>query len=291
MIVNPQLFNYKLIIGSLIVAVVSLSVFGFTTYETEKTQQQFLEQEKKLVEGELSQMLENYDEITESSVILSQQLLVAKKHTTSALEKLRLLKSDFSVFARFKTEFYELKSRNNFLFKTVDSLTVLNDRLKRDKILSDDKLDQQKNANKSLSTLNASLKKTIKKGALLTANSFHAKAFKSETKETTKASQANRFEVCFTLAENTLTEKGAKELYIQILNPLNNVIADKGTAQFGEFLLFYSNKQHINYNNKVIDVCTNIEARHNDKPFIKGVYYVSVFHKDRKLGSTQVVLD
>lgn len=293
MIVNPQFFNYRLIIGSLIVTIVFLSAFSFNTYESEKAQQQFLEQEKNLVEGELSQMISKYDELSTDGNIISEQLSVARKNTKAALEKLRLVKSDFSVFSRFKSELALIKEKNNSLFITIDSIARLNERLERDKLIAHNDLNQQKEVNTSLLKMNESLIKKIEKGALLTANSFSAKAFKfgSNGAATTKAAQTNHIDVCFTLAENILTKKGAKEIYIQILNPLNNVIADKGAVKFGESLLIYSDKQLINYNNDVIDICTTIEAKKDDKPFAKGTYYVSVFHNDRKLGSTQFVLN
>ncbi|TXE08979.1 hypothetical protein ES711_03325 [Gelidibacter salicanalis] len=293
MIVNPQLFNYKLIIGSLIVALVALSVFSFTTYESEKAQQHFLKQEQQLVEHELSEMLDKYDAISDSSDLLSQQLMVAKNSTKSALEKLRLLEGDFSVFSRFKSDFSELKSRNNVLFKTIDSLASAHNNLKLDHQNTVSSLNQEKKSNASLLETNATLNKKIESGSKLTANSIQATVFKIgiPSVETSKASQANRIDVCFTLAENALTEPGSKEIYIQILNPLNNVIADKGAITFGESLLLYSDKQLITYNNKSIQVCTSIVAKENDKPFAKGVYFVNVFHKDRKLGATQVVLN
>lgn len=293
MIVNPQFFNYRLIIGSLIVTIVFLSVFSFNAYESEKAQQQFLEQEKNLVEGELSQMISKYDELSDNGSIISQQLSVAKKNTKTALEKLRLVRSDFSVFSRFKSELALIKEKNTSLFNTIDSIAIINERLERDKLMAYNDLNQQKEVNTSLLKMNESLNKKIEKGALLTANSFSAKAFKfgSNGAATNKAAQTNHIDVCFTLAENALTKKGTKEIYIQILNPLNNVIADKGAVKFGESLLIYSDKQLINYTNDVIDVCTTIEAKKDDKPFAKGTYYVSVFHNDRKLGSTQVVLN
>lgn len=293
MIVNPQFFNYRLIIGSLIVTIVFLSVFSFNAYESEKAQQQFLEQEKNLVEGELSQMISKYDELSDNGSIISQELSVAKKNTKTALEKLRLVRSDFSVFSRFKSELALIKEKNTSLFNTIDSIAIINERLERDKLMAYNDLNQQKEVNTSLLKMNESLNKKIEKGALLTANSFSAKAFKfgSNGAATNKAAQTNHIDVCFTLAENALTKKGTKEIYIQILNPLNNVIADKGAVKFGESLLIYSDKQLINYTNDVIDVCTTIEAKKDDKPFAKGTYYVSVFHNDRKLGSTQVVLN
>lgn len=63
MIVNPQFFNYRLIIGSLFVTIAVLAVIGFTYYESGKEHQQSLEQEKNLVETELSQTIERYDDV------------------------------------------------------------------------------------------------------------------------------------------------------------------------------------------------------------------------------------
>ena len=293
MIVNPQLFSYKIIIGSLIVAITFIGVFSFNTYQSNKAQQLFLEQEKKLVESELSQMILRYDEISHTSGILSEQYDSAKKNTQIALEKLRVMKSDFSVFTRFKSELYAIKSKNTSLFKTLDSINLVNERLKNENQLAHYALDKQKMVNNSLARTNESLKSTIEKAALLSANSIKAKAYRSgvNATETTKAAQANRIDVCFTLAENLLTEKGMKEIYIQILNPLNNVISNKGAIEFGTLLLIYSDKQLINYDNQVIDICTTINSERSDQPFEKGTYYVSVFHKERKLGNTQIVLN
>lgn len=293
MIINPQLFSYKIIIGSLIVAIGAIGIFSYKTYESNKAQQLFLKQEKKLVENELSQMILRYDEINLSSSTLATQLDSARTTAQTALDKLRSMDSDWTVFTRFKSELSEIKSRNNLLLKTLDSISLLNERLENDRLVAHDALDKQKRVNTSLLKVNESLNSTIKKASLLTANSLQAKAYKSsiDNEGTNKASQAHRIDVCFTLAENELAEKGMKEIYIQILNPLNNVIGNKNAVEFGESLLIYSDKQLINYDNERIDICTTIEASKNDKPFEKGTYYVSVFHKERKLGNTQIVLN
>lgn len=293
MIVNPQVFNYRLIIGSLVITMASIGVFGFNVYESNKAEQRFLEQEKKLVESELSQMISRYDALNMTGTLLSSKLDSAKINTTAALEKLRLLKGDLSVLSQFKSELSAIKNKNTALFEAVDSITASNQRLHHDKLLAYNALDEQKKVNNSLKKINASLHKTLEKGALLSANSFKATAYKSgkNKSKTLKAAQANRIDVCFTIAENALAEKGTKDIYIQILNPLNNVMANKGTVKFGKFLLNYSDRQVINYTNDVLEVCTSIQADSSDQPFAKGTYYVSVFLKERKLGSTQLVLN
>ena len=91
MIVNPQSFNYRLIIGSLIVAVTILTVYSFTSFQSIRAHEQFLEQEKKLVESELSQMITRYDDVSISNDLLSAQLEEAKFNTKIALDSLRLL--------------------------------------------------------------------------------------------------------------------------------------------------------------------------------------------------------
>lgn len=294
MIVNPQLFNYRLIIGSLIVAVTVLSVYSYTNYQSIRTHQQFLEQEKKLVESELSQMITRYDDVAISNDIIASQLEVAKKDTKLALDSLSMLRSDLSVLSRFKQQLFGLRLKNKSLFKAVDSLDLANQNLKEEQLVAHNELEKQRRANTSLLKENKNLNESIEKGALLTANSFDAKSYSKilgKKRPSFNAKKVDNIEVCFTLAENSLTEQGEKEIYIQIVNPQNNVMSDKGAITFGNSSLIYSLKKIVDYNNEVIDLCVDVEADTDEKPLTKGTYFINVFNKERKLGSTQVELN
>ena len=294
MIVNPQLFNYRLIIGSLIVAVTVLSVFSYTNYQSIRTQQQFLEQEKKLVESELSQMITRYDDVSISNDIIASELEVAKKDTKRALDSLSMLKSDLTVISRFKNQLYDLKLKKNSLLNAIDSLNIANQNLKDENSIAFNKLVNQKKVNHSLIKENEYLNRSLEKGALLTANSFEAKSYYKvlgKKRSSDLAKKVDQIEVCFTLAENSLTEQGEKEIYIQIVNPQNNVVSDKGSISFGDNSLIYSLKKIVEYDNQVVDVCVDIEADADEKPLTKGTYFINVFNKDRKLGSTEVKLN
>lgn len=294
MIVNPQFFNYRLIIGSLIVAVTVLSVFSYTNYQSIKTHQQFLEQEKKLVESELSQMITRYDEVSISNDIIASELEDAKKDTKLALDSLSMLRSDLSVISRFKEQLYGLKLKNKTLFNAIDSLDLANQNLEEEKLIAYTELVNQRRVNNTLLEENEYLNRSIEKGAILTANSFEATSYfkiLGKKRASNLAKKVDQIEVCFTLAENSLTEQGEKEIYIQIVNPQNNVVSDKGAISFGDNSLIYSSKKTVQYNNKVIDICVDIEADADEKPLTKGTYFINVFNKDRKLGSTQVNLN
>ncbi|MBO6605596.1 hypothetical protein [Psychroserpens sp.] len=293
MIVNPQSFNYRLIIGSLIVAVTILTVYSFTSFQSIRAHEQFLEQEKKLVESELSHMITRYDKVSVSNDLLSAQLEEAKLNTKITLDSLRLLRSDLSVLTKYRGQLYSLKLKNKELFNTIDSLNTVNQSLEQDKLLAYNELKKQQLANSSLIKENEVLEKSLEKGALLTANSFYAKGYQKflgAKRPSVKAKRVQSIEVCFTLAENALTIAGEKELYIQIVNPKNNVVADKGSINFGNSSLIYSSKKVIEYTNEVVDVCVDVNADIEEQPLDPGTYYISIFHEDRKLGSTEVIL-
>lgn len=293
MIVNPQLFNYRLIIGSLIVALAVLTVFSFTSYQSISSHQQFLEQEKLLVQSELSEMLHQYDEVSAKSESVAKELEAARETAQIALDSLKVLKSNVEILSKYKIQLQHIKDQNKILFHKVDSINEVNKELHNQRLLALNELKEQQKAYENLSEKNQFLNKTLEKGALLTANSFRAEAYSLKLGKklaTDKAKKARNIEVCFTLAENALASKGFKEIYIQILDPKNNVMADKGAINFGQSSLIYSLKQMINYQNSVTDVCVDVKSQSSDQPLLPGLYNISIFHKSRRLGSTQIRL-
>jgi len=294
MIVNPQFFNYRLIIGSLVVAVTVLTVFSITSYQSIISHQKFLEQEKKLVESELSQMIDRYDEVSISNKLIASKLELAKTRAHFTLDSLQGLRSDLSVLSKYRQQLNGLELKNKYLFSTLDSITNKNEVLEQENRLAQTDLQKKERTISSLKKENTNLTRAVKKGSVLSANSFKAHGFQSISGSkvpSSKAKQVNSFDVSFSLAKNVLIDKGQKDLYVQILNPKNNVIADKGVVSFGAHSLIYSEKLTLNYTNTVMAVHIDIAAQNNEQPLLKGVYHISVFHDNQKLGSTQVTLN
>lgn len=294
MIVNPQLFNFRLITGSLIVGIAVLSIVSFTNYQSIQSHQQFLEQEKKLIEIELSQMIKRYDDVSQKNNLTASQLELTKKENQNYLELVQSLRNELSVIPKMESQVSVLKSKNKDLSNEVNSVNLKYSELEKENLNANEALQNQLSVNASLSDENKSLKEKFKKASILTANSFHAKAFNTtlgKTAVTSKASKTQSIEVSFTIGENVFAETGEKDIYIQILNPENNVFADKGAISFGESSLIYSNKKIVHYNNDALEVSVAINALEDDQPLIAGSYYITVFNKNQKLGSTRLQLD
>lgn len=293
MIVNPQLFNYRLIIGSLLVVLTVLGIYSFNNYKSIKSYEQFLKQEKLLIENELSEMLQSYDELSEDYDLMAVQLQEAKLETKIALDSLRLLKSDLSIIAKFKEQLLVLKSKSKVLLSTIDSLNSANELLEKEKRYALNTIEQKSVTINELEEVKDSLFETIDKAAVLRANDIEAQSYRLKSGKkrfTSRAKRSNAIDVCFTLLENPLTREGNKDIYIQIVSPQGNVIADKGEITFGNTSLIYSKKEVVDYNNENLEICTDIVAGENDKPLTKGNYFINVFHENLKLGSTSIKL-
>ena len=290
MIVNPQHFNYRLIIGSLAVVVIIISGFSYTNYNTLKSQEQFLEQEKQLIQSELSDMLDRYDKIKKDNSNISEALQIAKTNTENALANLESANATIKTILDFKNQYYLIKEENKNLNQIIDSLNYTNQKLVETQKHTLNTLNEKQTVISNLETTNASLNKKIDEAALLVAASIDANAYKKATfgkkKITDKARRTKSIDVCITLSKNALVSEGEKDIYIQIVNPKNNVVGNKGSISFGDHNLIYSQKKVIDYTNENLDLCAIIEGTENDIPFAKGLYYVNVFHDDIRLGST-----
>jgi hypothetical protein len=110
---------------------------------------------------------------------------------------------------------------------------------------------------------------------------------------TALAKKVNEIEICLDVLENRIIKAGLKNIYFVVTSPNAEVIVDVG----GESLLFnhpdykvesrYSKLEGLKYENKKINVCSNIII---SKPLSTGLYVVEVFSAERKLGLTTFTL-
>jgi hypothetical protein len=291
MIVNPQVFNYRLTIGTLIIAFTALAAYSFTNYNTGKSNEDFLKQEKKLLESQISEIISSYDKLETLNETLVSKLDGATAKIEIVNDSLQQLKTQVSLIDNVRGELMNLKQQQHSLLKKGDSFVNANQELVKEKTFIANNLERQIQLNSILNTKNESLESAIEKSSLIRINSFEAAAYimKSSGKiiEVDKASDTKNIRVAFVIAENLLASKQEKELYIQVIGPDNNIVADKGAVTFEESSLIYSSKINVDYNNKILEVCANIKT---EEPLKEGRYFINVFEKDRRLGGTEIIL-
>jgi len=99
-------------------------------------------------------------------------------------------------------------------------------------------------------------------------------------------SQIQQLRVCYTLQKNEIVKSGAKTLYIQVVNPKNQIISKDNLFVENEsgVKLQYSALSEVNYNKTDTDVCAYVDLVQNKTP--KGKYIINVYNEFTKIGSS-----
>ena len=84
-------------------------------------------------------------------------------------------------------------------------------------------------------------------------------------------------------------EAGDQELYVQVIDPKNNVIGVNEQIQFEDETLNYSIVSKFNYEQRNLNVCEFVAAK-DKNGFEKGRYVVNVFNKKDLVSTSQFTL-
>lgn len=183
MIVFPQTYNYKLIIGSLIIALTVLSIFTLNNHNKLVEYNTYLAQEKNLIQNELSEMISRYDTIDVQNKALSKQLEASKLRLEQALDSIKTLKLTANLLTQYRSKVKLLKDERNNILNLIEQLEIKNKTLKTEVTQSKAQLtsvkkivDTLKDNNLKLENDNITLKKQIVTASQMQVIMLDAKA-------------------------------------------------------------------------------------------------------------------
>lgn len=301
MIVRSQVYSLRLVIVALSTLLCALGYYSYTNYTSLNEYHEFLLNENASVEAELNQMVMNYDMLEVDNRDLQARLDDSKIRISRILDSVKYLKPDVYLVSHYKKQLEILKDENNKIYLLVEQLNAENVFLKEEAIRVNTELDQTiyvskslKTENSTLSRINDKFKRQINKAKALSVKNVLTEGVRRVTnsgriKSTVSARRARKINVCFTIPENKFAAKGKKELYIQILDPSNNVVGDRGVINVGEQSLIFSEQLVVDYDNVSLQECVFIEPLPGE-PFQKGVYFVSIYHENTLIGKTSMEL-
>ncbi|MDY8135239.1 hypothetical protein [Aquimarina sp. 2201CG5-10] len=282
----------KILIGVLGALLLILGIFTYKFYNEEKRNKAILQQEKDLIESELGELITKYDNAIALNEVMDDHLLKAKERIVVLLDSVEQNEANLALITRYRREVSKLKKERERLFKLADSLTAANEQLATDLDSTSVALNQRIIFSDSLRTQNDRLAGIVERGSALTAANIKAEGVRvrnsGKISPTSRASRAEKVRVCFTLSPNKLTEKGDKELFVQVVNPDNNLIGDKVSINFDDAILTYSGRNKVFYENDALDVCVLVDAAEGE--LVKGNYVVNLFSGPKMISNTQFEL-
>ena len=284
--------KFKIIVGILTLLLIVLAVYTVTLYNDNKDTVTILEDQKTDIESELKELIANYDEVIQDNEIKDKDLLEARERIVVLLDSVKDAKANVALLRRYKSEIRNLKSERTLLFKKADSLIAVNKLIVAERDNAFLELDESNKVIDSVSGENTALAEKIKRGSVVHAVDLTGSAVivrkNGKIVDTKKSKRADKIRTCFALTPNALAEKGDRTLYIQVINPKNNLLGEKGELQFENGTLNYSTSTKVFYENEELDVCAMVNASEED--LVGGTYTINVFDGSNLVATSKMTL-
>lgn len=288
---NSKSTGLKIALGILLALFLGTGFYTSKLYNEKKENEATLTREKEQVMADLSTMAKQYDVAIGENEVTNEKLVDARSRIQGLMDSLKISQNSVSSLWRYKKKFLSLQEEMNVIMTENDKLKVENSLLASSLDSTNVQLAERTVFTDSLLVQNTQLAEVVENAAVLQA--VNLKGFgvieRSSGKliPTERAKRSDKLRVCYTVAKNTLVGAGDKELYVQVLDPKNNVLGANEQIQFGDEVLNYSLVSKFNYENRNLNICEFVAP--NDE-FEKGRYVVNVFNAKELISTSEFML-
>lgn len=230
------------------------------------------ETENKLLQNQFDEILKKYDSL--NSTIEEAELIEVEEAIKSAIESSSNFENNLDTKNENKSLESQIERLKNTISEDSEKIVEINDRIQNNK-KSLDQLESIKSNDRRIRYDKLSALNVTARGVKILSDLY---AKKRERK-------IQQIRVCFTLQGNEFIRHGNKDIYIQVVNPKNQIISAEDTSiALNDIKLLYSAKVDALYNQKDLDVCTYVNLESNKT--IKGRYIINIYNSFSKIGTT-----
>lgn len=282
----------KILTGVLAVALLALGIYTIKFYNEEKENKAILNKEKAVIEDELNDLIVKYDEAISENEIMDQDLVNARERITKLLDSVKDNEANLVLISRFRREIGSLKEEKNRLFRVVDSLSAQNRRMAVTIDSTNVVLEQRIRLSDSLKNTNTDLSNKVNRASQLKVTGLSGEGVIERSSGklvgNDRTRRVDKIRTCFTLTANDLSEKGEKNMYVQVYNPDNELVGDEIAVQHDGGVMVYSASSKVYYENEELDVC--MIANTKEEKLIDGTYKVYVYSDAILIGTASFEL-
>ncbi|MDB2494630.1 hypothetical protein N9X07_00355 [Flavobacteriaceae bacterium] len=284
--------KFKVIAGVLALFLVVLAVYTGKSYNDNKDTITILKSEKFDIESDLEHLIADYNKVIQDNEIKDKELIEGKKRIEALLIRVKGSEANITLIKRYRNEIGRLKDERSLLFKRADSLIAVNKLIVAERDNAFLELDETKKFADSISKKNQVLSDKIKTRSVVQAINLRGSGviIKNNGKiiDTQRSRRANKIRICFALAPNEIAEKEDKLLYIQVINPKNNLLGEREVLNFENGTLNYSISTKVFYEKEELDVCVLVNSKEED--LLKGLYTINVFDGSTLIATSKMIL-
>ncbi|MDA9885797.1 chromosome partitioning protein ParA [bacterium] len=283
----------KVGLGILLVLFLGTAFYASKLYSDKQETEKVLISEKQQVMKDLSNMAKDYDAAIAEGERTNQDLIDARERIQNLMDSLKVSQNSVNSLWRYRKKYLALQEEMEILLEENDRLKVENELLAVSLDSTQVQLKERTMFTDSLLVQNTELANVVEDAAALQTVGLKGLGVierrSGKQIPTERARRSDKIKICFTVTKNTLTEAGDKELYVQVIDPKNNVLGSNGQVQFDDQVLNYSLISRFNYENRNLDICEYISASDESK-FEEGQYRVNVFNDKELISASEFVL-
>lgn len=268
----PTIKN-AIIVTSLTITSVLTCFFAYQNYQisqnNEKSNENFAD-EKQILQTQIEEILIKYDKVkSENENLKKDKKEIIEKYNASQTNLVQYKytndKTPAGQIKNLKTQNEELKNQIGEIETKIESNKI--------------KINQLEEHNYVADEIN------VKQLKAINVNARGVRVL-SDLYKKNKVLPIQELRVCFTLEGTEFVGNGNKKIYIQIVNPNNQIVSvDRDVFSDSEGnKIIYSSKTDVAYNQKDTDVCAYVDLEKNKT--IKGTYQINLFYNSAKIGST-----
>lgn len=285
----------------LLAFILILLFYGYKKHQDYSKLQNVFVQEKKEMQNELDELIEDYKDLTVKRKDLSKRLVREMNKIITLRDSIKNLeKANYQLILKFRKRIKTLERENRYLFAKVDSLNIVTKFLEDKNLTITNELTKQKTENTELSKTNQKLQKNqqeleskVATAAIIKATLPTSIVMKERSSgkltSTSRSSRADAFKTTFKLLENKVTTPGKKKIHVQILDKKNNVVANKGVATLKDgSQINFSDELIADYYNQDMDVLSLVLVNRDN--INKGTYTINTYVDGYLTGKTSVKL-
>ena len=238
----------------------------------------------------LEKLRAEYDDLQTSNDTINLRLIEEREKVDLLIERLKTTEAtNRSTLRQYEKELGSLRDIMRGYVRQIDSLNVLNQNLRSETLIARAEAAESGKKYETLVKQADELTQKVEKGAVVRVRDIKVTAITTKAKETDKAKSTSKLRTCFTLIENSIAERGFRNVYVRVKGP-DKILLAQGQNYFtvDNEQLIYSDMREVDYQGEDLEICV-FYGGINEK-FVKGVYTVDVYSGGTLMGSGQLLL-
>jgi len=282
---------------AVVIALLGTDVYLYTQKNKSDTKIVYQNDEKTRLQTELDSLEAQIEQVNTGR---SKMSAVMQAKNDSLRAKIKVLRSELAkgklTVAELNKAQEDIKQLRYFVTKytaDIEELKKENTTLATERDTLKNNLATVNEKATALEQKNQELDTKVKVASAIKIGSANVVAYKIKNSgkedDVTKAKQAQKIKINFTVASNAVAEKGLHDVYIRVIDPTGNLITqtDSGTFNADSQDLQYTYKTAIDYRD---DESTYTIDWLNPSPFQKGTYTVLLYADGYTMGKTSITL-